>query len=170
MLTELTFCHKSSTSIAIDNWYYNRFSQWKTDIPRETQRRHSVFTIPTTFGIAHACVRMLDSRGTGRSICDLSRIIATRQLDAFTVPSSHYVSNNRIYVRSHLFAGTDSITIDLMTIEDRLFSQHRPPTILPFLLVGWCDCGWCAMTLAFHVLQKICRTKNIITIYFHIWM
>ena len=78
----------------------------------------------------------------GHSICDLSRIIATRQLDTFTVPSSHHISNNCIYVRSHLFAGRDSIVIDLMTMEDWLFSQHRPPTILPFLLVGRCDCRW----------------------------
>ena len=80
-----------------------------------------MFTIPTTFRIAHARVRMLHSWGTGRSICDLSRIIATRQLDAFTVLSSHYVSHNFIYVRSHLFASTDSIAIDLMTMEDWLF-------------------------------------------------
>ena len=93
-----------------------------------------MFTIPTKFGIAHACVRMLQLRGTGCSICDLSRMIATPQLDAFTVPSSHYVSNNLIYVWSHLFAGTDSIAIDLMTMEDWLFSQHMPPTILLFLL------------------------------------
>ena len=39
-----------------------------------------MFTIPTTFAIAHVRVRMLHSRGTGCSICDLSWIIATRQL------------------------------------------------------------------------------------------
>ena len=41
-----------------------------------------------------------------------------------------------------------------------------PPAILPFLHFGCCDC---TMTLAFHVLRKICRIENIITIYFHIW-
>ena len=124
----------------------------------------TLFTIPTTFGIAHAHVRMLHSQGTGCLICNLCQIIATRQLDAFTVPSSHYVSNNRIYVRSHLFVGTDSIAIDVMTMEDWLFSQHRPPTILPFLLVGCCDCRWsgdCAMTLVFHVLRKMSHKNTL---------
>ena len=109
-----------------------------------------------------------------RPICDLSRIIATPQLHAFTVPSTHYVSHNCIYVRSHLFAGTDSIAIDLKTMKDWLFSQHRPPAprhqqSCHFFLLAVVIAGDCAMTLAFHVLQKICRIKNIITIYFHIW-
>ena len=142
MLTELTFCHKSSTDISIDIWYYNRFIQLRRPIFPVKHNGVAMFTIPTTFGIAHARVGMLHSRGTGHSICDLSRIIATRQLDAFTIPSSHYVSNNHIYVRSNLFVGTDSVAIDLMTMEDWLFSQHRPPTIRPFLLVGCCDCRW----------------------------
>ena len=78
--------------------------------------------IPTTFGIAYARVRLLHSRGSGSPICDLSRFIATRQLDAFTVLSTQYISNNCIYVRSHLFAGTNSIAVDLMTMKDWLFS------------------------------------------------
>ena len=106
------------------------YSTRKTGIPPEMQRRRSVFTNSTTIGITHASVRVLHSRGTGRPVCDLSRIIATRQLDAFTGQSTHYVSNNCIYVRSHLFAGTDSIATDLITMKDWLFSQHRPPAPL----------------------------------------
>ena len=45
------------------------------------------------------------------------RIIATRQLDAVAVPSAHYVSNNRIYFKSHRLAGTNAIAIDLMTMK-----------------------------------------------------
>ena len=87
----------------------------------------------------------------------------------FTVPSSHHISNNRLYVQFHLFAGTDSIAIDLRTMEDWLFSLHRSPTILPFLLVACCDCRWLRNDVAFHMLRTICHIKNIITIYFHIW-
>ena len=106
--TEQMFCHKSSTNISIDIWYYNRFIQLRRPISPVKHNGVSLFTILTTFGIAHARVRMLHSRGTGSSICDLSQIIATRRVNAFTAPSSHYISNNRIYVRSHLFVGTDS--------------------------------------------------------------
>ena len=143
-------------------WIY---STRKTDIHLETQRRPSVFTIPTTFGNAHARVRVLHSQGTSHPICDLSGITATRQLDAFPVPSTHYVSNNCIYVRSHLFAGTDSIAIDLMTMEEWLFSQHRPPApchqqTCHFFILAVVIAGDCAMTLVFHMLQKICRIKT----------
>ena len=52
---------------------------------RESQQRLSVFTILTTFGIAHARVTWLNSRGTGHPICDLSWIIATQLLDILSV-------------------------------------------------------------------------------------
>ena len=101
----------------------------------------------------------------GRPICDLSRIIATRQLDAFTVPSSHYVTNNCIYVRFHLFDGTNSIAIDSMTMKDWLFSQHQPPAprhqqSCHFFLLAVMVAVDCALTLAFHVVWKICRIKT----------
>ena len=106
---------------------------------------------------------MFHSRGTRRPICNLSRIVATRQLDAFTVPSTHYVSNNCICVRSRRFAGTNPIAIDLMTMKDWLFSQHRPPAprhqqschffVLWMTVIG----EWLR---AFHVLRKICRIKT----------
>ena len=106
-----------------------------------------MFTIPTTFEIAHARVLVLHTWGTGHPICDLSWIIATRQLDAFTVPLTHNVSNKCIYFQSHLFASTNSIAIDLMTIKDWFFfsatdTSPAPPAILPFLLVSCCDCRW----------------------------
>ena len=144
------FCHKSSTNIAINNCttidLFNsedRYSPWNMTAPLCV---HNL----TTFGIANVWVQVLHSRDTSRPICDLSQIIATRQLNAFTVPSTHYVSNNCIYVRSHLFVVTDSIAIDLMTIRDWLFSQHRPPARRHqqschfFLLAVVIDCeqGW----------------------------
>ena len=45
-----------------------------------------------------------------------------------------------------------------MTMKD-YFSQHRPPTIRHFFPLAVVMTGDCAMTLAFHVLQKICPIK-----------
>ena len=83
----------------------------------------------------------------------------TRQLDV-TVPSTCYVSNNCIYLRTHLFAGTDSFAIDLMTMKDWSFSQHRPPDTrhqqsCRFFLLAVLIAGDCTMTLVFHMLRKI---------------
>ena len=102
-------------------------------------------------------VRVLHPRGTDHPICDLSRIIANRQLDAFTVPPIHYVSNKCIYFQSQLFAGTNSIAIDLMTMKDWFFSQHWPPAprhhqSCHFFLLAVVIASDCAMTLAFHAL------------------
>ena len=172
MLTELTFCHKSSTRISIDNRYYNRFIQLGRPIFPVKYNGAVLFTQSRPH--LGSRMRVSHSRCTGRPIFDQSRIIATRQLDAFTVPSTHYVSNNCIYVRSHVFTGTDSIVIDLMTMKDWLYSQHRP--LAPrhqqsfyFFLLAVVIAGDCPITLAFHMLRIICHIKKIITIYFHIW-
>ena len=72
--------------------------------------------------------------------CDPDRIFATRQLDALTVPWTHYVFNNCIFNSPTCFAGTNSIAIDLITMKDRFFSQHRPPAIRHFS--NSCDPMW----------------------------
>ena len=122
-------CRNSTLiNISIENRYYNRFIHLERPIFPVNHNGTSLFTIPTTFGIVHGGVRVLHSRGTSHPICDLSQIIATRQLDAFTLPSTHYISNNYIYFQSHLFAATNSISIDLITLKDWfLFSiDHQP--------------------------------------------
>ena len=73
-----------------------------------------------------------------------------------------------VFTLTYLF---DCIYVHLMTMEDWLFSQHRPPAqrhqqSCHLFLLAVVTSGDCA----FHVLRKICRIKNIITIYFHIWM
>ena len=161
MLTEPTLCRNSSINISIDNRYYNRFIHLGRPIFTINHNGASVFTIPTTFGIAHARITL--ARGWSPNLWPECRIIATRQLDSFTVLSTHYISNNCIYFQSHLLAGTNSIAIDLMTMTDRFFSQHRPPAIRHFFLLAVVIAGDCAMTLAFRVSHK-----NIITIHFYI--
>ena len=98
-------------------------------------------------------------------ICDPSPIITTRQLNALTVPWSHNVSNNCIYIHSYLLRWYKLNCNQFNHCERPIFfsSQHRPPAQghqrqsgCHFFLL-WS--GDCAMTLAFHVLQKICSMK-----------
>ena len=98
-------------------------------------------------------VSVLHSRAVGHPICDLGRIIATRQLDALTVLWTHYVLIIVFTSSPTCFAGKKSIVIRLITMKDRFFSA--PARIRHFVL--WS--GGCAMTVAFHVLQKICRIR-----------
>ena len=91
-------------------------------------------------------MRVLHSRGTTHPICELgvgsSLRFATQQLDSLTVPSTPYVFNNCIYFWSHLLAGTNTITIDLITIKDYFFFSASAPNNPPFRPVGDCDCRW----------------------------
>ena len=143
----------------------DRYFPWITMAP--------LFTIPTIFGIAHAHVTL--ARHQSPNLRPECRIIATRKLDSLTVPSPHYVSNNCIYFQSHLLAGTASIAIDLMTMKDYFFSGHWPPalglatSILPFFLVGFCDCRWLCNDFSIPRAPENMSHKNIITIHFHIW-
>ena len=150
MLTELAYCRKSSINISSDNRYYNRFIHLGRPIFPVNHNGASVFTIPTTFGIAHAHATLARHRSPNlRPEC---WIIATPQLDALTVPSTHYISDNCTYFQLHLLAGTNSFAIDLMTMKD--FFSASATSNAPFLLVGCCDRRWFAVTLAVHVLQK----------------
>ena len=78
-------------------------------------------------------------------------IITTQQLDAPIVPSTHYVFNNCVYFQSHLVAGTSSIAIDLMTMNDIFRSIGHQHSDISSCWLLWTP----AMILAFHV--KICR-------------
>ena len=70
-----------------------------------------------------------------------------------------------IYLQSDLWC-LYKLNCNLFNHHERLdfFSQHQPPAILHFFLLV-VIAGDCAMTWSFHVLQKICHIKNIITIY-----
>ena len=126
-------------NLSIDSPYCNRFIH----IGRQTfsvNRSGASFTIPTTFGNAHA--RWLHSRGTAHQICDPSRIIAIRQLNALTVPWSHNVSNDCIYIHSHLLVGTNSIAINLITEKDRFLlsighQRQSPNSFCQLVVIRW---------------------------------
>ena len=124
-----------------------------------------LFTIPTTFENAHARYYTHEALLTqsvtqvGSSLLDSSMLWLFRK----AITSPIIVSTSSLTC----FTDTNSIAIDLITVKNQFFSQHRPPaTIRHFFLLWWGDC---ATTLALHMLQKICPMKISITIYFYIW-
>ena len=149
-------------NILIDNRYCNRFIHTGISIFSVNHSGAPVYNPDDIWDCARA---VWHSRGTANLICDPCRIIAARQLDALTVPWSHYVSNNCIYIQSHLLRWQK---INCIRITRKYhFSQHRPPATIRHFFFLWSG-DW-AMTLAFHVLQKICHMEICITIYFYIW-
>ena len=86
-------------NMVIDNRYCNRFIHIGRPIFSVKRSSASVYN-PDDI-LERACA-VLHSRGTAHPICDPSHIIATRQLSALTVPWSHNVSNNCIYIHSYL--------------------------------------------------------------------
>ena len=156
---------------SIDNRYCNRFTHIGRPIFSVNRSGASVYNPDDIW--ERACA-VLHSRGTAHPICDPSRITATRQLNALTVPWSHSVSNNCIYIHSYLLRWY-KLNCNRFNHCERpnfFFSQHRPPARghqrqsgRHFFLL-WS--GDCAMTLAFHVLQKRCRMKIFIKIYVYI--
>ena len=152
-------------NMLIDNRYCNRFIHIGRPI---FSVNRSVASVYNPDDIWESACAVLHSRGIAHPLCDPSQIIATRRLNALTVPWSHYISKNFIYIQSHLLRCYKLNCNQLNHHERPIFSQHRPPaTIRHFFVLCLSDC---AMTLiAFHMLQKICSVKIFITIYFYIW-
>ena len=123
--------------------------------------------LPLAQGKGYLGTRMrksvLHSRVASHSICDPSRLTTIWQVDAASVPWTHYVSNNSIYYSPICFADKSSIAIDLITTKDRFSAALATSNSPPFFLL-WS--GVCAMTSAFHVLQKICHIQIFITLHF----
>ena len=91
---------------------------------------------------------VLHLRWAGHWICDLSRIIAN-WCSYCSINPLH--PPNCICLQSNLSC--------LYKLNCNLFNHHeRPPAIRHFFLLI-VTAGDCAMTWAFHVIQKICRIK-----------
>ena len=86
-------------NMSIDNRYCNRFIHIGRPILSVNRSDASVYNPDDIWERAYA---VLHWRGTAHPICDQSRIIATRQLNALTVPWNHTISNNCIYIHSYL--------------------------------------------------------------------
>ena len=157
-------------NISIDNRYCNRFIHHKRIIfsVNHNGASHCVRSQPHLS--SRMCMSVLHSRGIGHPIYDLSRNIATRQFEALVVQSTHYITNDCIYLQCYLFASTNSLAIDLMTMKDQFLSQYRPRAIHHFFLSADVNAGGCTMTLASSHAPENKSHKNIIILYFHIWM
>ena len=95
----------------------------------------TVFTIPTTLGTAHV-----------RCYTRAERPIQSL-LDAFSVPSTHYVPKIIFIFSPICCASTNSNAICSIIMKDLIIFPASATSNLPFLLVG-CDskAGDCAMT------------------------
>ena len=126
LLAEQSFCRKSSMNMSIDNRYCNRFSHIGRPIFSVNGSGASVYNPDDIW--ERTCA-VLHSRGTAHPICDPSWIIATRQLNALTVLWSHYISNNCIYIQSHLPHGYKLNCNRFNDRERPIFLQYGPPPL-----------------------------------------
>ena len=117
----------------------DQYFLWITAVP--------LFTIPTTFENAHARCYTHEAPLTqsvtqvGSSLLDSSMLWLFRK--AITSPIIVSTSSPTC------FTGTNSIAIDLITVKNQFFSQHRPPaTICHFFLLWWGDCNDFSITPA----------------------
>ena len=124
MFTEPTFCRNSSINISIDNRYYNRFINLGRPIfslNHSGASAATVFTIPTTFGIAHAPCFTRAERAT-----QFGARVGSSLFDFLTVPSTHYVPKIVFTFSPICRACKNSIAIYLIFMRDLIFSLHRP--------------------------------------------
>ena len=166
LLTEHKFCRKLSRSISIDSRYCNRLIDLGRPIfllNHSGASDATVFTIPTTFGIAHArCYTRAE-----RAIESATRV-GSSLLDSLTVQSTHYVPKIVFTFTPICRACTNSIAIYLIITRDFIFLCIGPHQQSAISSSVGCD-SWavtagsqprdCAMTWVSHVLQKICRIK-----------
>ena len=134
LLAERSFCCKSSMNMSIDNRYCNRFIHIGRPIFSVNRSGASVYNPDDIW--ERACA-VLHSRGTAHPICEPSRIIATRQLSALTVPWSHYVSNNCIYIQSHLHRWYKLNCNRFNDCERPIFLRHRPLATVRHFILSW---------------------------------
>ena len=135
MFTEPTFCRNSSINISIGNRYYNRFINLGRPIfslKDSGASAATVFTIPTTFGIAHAPCYTRAERAT-----QSAARVGSSLFDFLTVPSTHYVHKILFTFSPICRACKNSIAIYLM-MRDLIFFAASARTSNPSLLVG-CD-------------------------------
>ena len=160
MFTESTFCRNSSINISIDNRYYNRFINLGRPIfslNHSGASAATVFTIPTSFGIAHAPCYTRAEWATQSVVR-----VGSSLFDFLTVPSTHYVPKIVFTFSPICRACKNSIAIYVIIMRDLIFFLCIGPTSNPplSLLVG-CDSNGrqrnqpcdCAMTWAFHAHQ-----------------
>ena len=116
LLTEHKFCRRLSRSISVDSRFCSQFINHRRPIFSLNHRGASVatvFTIPTTFGIAHARCYTPAERAT-----QTATQVGSSLLDALTVPSTHYVPKIVFTFSPICRACTNSIAIYLIITKD----------------------------------------------------
>ena len=124
LLTGHRFCRKLSRSISIDSLYCNRFINLGRPIfplNHSDASAATVFTILTTFGIAHARCNTRTERAT-----EFATQVGSSLLDSFTVPSTHYVRKIVCTFSPICCACTNSIAIYLIIMRDFIFLRIGP--------------------------------------------
>ena len=131
-----------------------------------------MFTIPTTFGIAHARCYTRAERAT-----QSATRLGSSLLDSLTVPSTLYVPKIVFTFSPICRACTNSIAIYLIIMRD-FFSASARTSNPPFLLVGCASLvvtagSGTSLVIAQWLEHPTCSRKyvawNIIKTYFHIW-
>ena len=130
LLTEHKFCRKLSRRISIDSLCCNRFINLGRPIfplNHSGASAATVFTIPTTFGIAHAWCYTRAER-----IAQSATRVGSLPLDSLSAPSTHY-SPKIVFTFSPICgACTSSIAIYLIIMRDFIFlciGPHQQSTI-----------------------------------------
>ena len=177
LLTEHKFCRKLSMSISMDSRYCNRFinlGRPTFPLSHSSASAATVFTIPTTFGIAHARCYTRTERTT-----QSATRVGSSLLDSLTAPSSHYVPKILFTSSPICRACTNSIAIYLIIMGDFIFlciglqQQSAISSGWLYLIAGWRQAAepasWLRNDLSIRRAPENMSHKNIITIYFHIW-
>ena len=153
-------------------WYCNRYINLGRPIfplNHNSASAVTVFTIPTTFGIAHARCYTRAERATQSALR-----VGSLLLDSHTVPSTHIVPKIAFAFSPICRACTNSIAIYLIIMRDFIFlciGPHQQSAIS----FGCCwrqaaePASWLRNDLSIPRAPQNKSHKNIITIYFHIW-
>ena len=124
VLTEHTFCRRLSRSSSIDSRYCNQIINLGRQIAslnHSSASAGTVFTIPTTFGIAHARCYTRAEQAT-----QLVTWVGSSLLESLTVPSTHYVPKIVFTFSLICSACTNSIAIYLIIMRDFIFLYISP--------------------------------------------
>ena len=130
LLTEHTFCRRLSRSSSIDSRYCNRFINLGRPIfplNHSGASAATVFTIPTTFGIAHVRCYTRVERPT-----QSATRVGSSLLDSLTVPSTHFVPKIVFAFSPISRACTNSIVMYSIIMRDFIFlciGPHQQSTI-----------------------------------------
>ena len=156
MLTEPTFCRNSSINFSIDNRYDNRFIHLGRPIFTVNHNGARVYNPDHTWYRACACYTreapLTQSATWVSDHCYTKARLSSCSVDPLRL--------QQLYLLPVQPACWYKLNCNLSNDHEILFfSQHRPPTIRHFFPLAGVIAGYCAMTLAFHVLQKICRIK-----------